>query len=568
MSGELWCAQPTPSRRERILRVSSWLAALLTLSSALALAAPPTLEAPRHFGFGVTSESPTATRDAAQVLNSGGSAIDAAIVATLVAGVTSPTSSGIGGGGFALVWDRENGASVLDFRETAPQALQREPFEQRPLERERIGHLVGAPGEVRGLWDLHRRGGTRPWKSLVDKAVFRAESGFFVNQHLASMLARAKGTLSALPGFDGVFYKAGKPALVGSRLTRPALARTLRRIAVEGPDAFYSGDVAQDLVAAAQAHGGGLSLEDLARYQTKERRPLRVSYDGFEVLTMPLPSAGGVMIAQILKMFPADYLRELGHATPAYQHVLAEGLRGAVADRMRYLADGDFERVDVAGLLADARLDARRKRIVLDRTHSLPRFGLEEHGTHALVTADRKGNVVSLTTTVNRLFGSKIYAKDTGVFLNDQLDDFTSRADVAPFGMTETPNRPRPGARPLSSMTPTVVLRDGLPVLALGGSGGTAIATNATQTLLAQLVFGHDPQKVVSADRFYIPTDGRHILVEKGTPEAHMKDLRRRGEIVGVMPYTGTAIQMLTFEDGRVRGGADPRKHGLASTGR
>lgn len=549
-------------------RILSWFFGCCTLCASAALAAPPALETPVHFGFGVATESPTATRDAASVLNAGGSAIDGAIVAALVAGVTAPTSSGLGGGGFALFWSKDKGANVLDFRETAPASLVRAPFEERPLTRERVGHLVGTPGEVRGLWDLHQRGSNKTWKSLVDKAIFRAKNGFFVGQHLGSMLLYAKDRMADLPGFSSVFYKGGKPALVGQRLVNPTLARTLEKLAALGPDGFYEGTVAADIVAAARAHGGTLSLLDLKSYRSRERKPLLVPYDDAQVYTMPPPSAGGLMMVETLKMFPAEYLRRLGHGTPAYQHVLAEAMRSAVADRMRALGDPDFEKVDLDQLLDDARLEKRRARIALDLTHSIPRFGLEESGTHAIVTSDRQGNVVSLTTTVNRLFGSKIYAQDSGVILNDELNDFTEKKDVAPFGMADTPNRPRPLARPVSSMTPTIVVRDGEPVVALGGSGGTAIATNATQTLLAHLVFGHAPQKAVSADRIYIPTNGAHVLVEKGTPEAHVQDLERRGEVVGVMPFAGTAIQMLSFEDGHVKGGADPRKHGLARTGR
>lgn len=268
-------------------------------------------------------------------------------------------------------------------------------------------------------------------------------------------------------------------------------------------------------------------------------------------------------MAQTLKMYPAEYLRSLGHGTPAYQHALAEALRGSIADRMRAVGDPDHQSVDLGMLLSDERLEARRARISLDRTHSLPRFVLDERGTQALVTSDRQGNVISLTSTINTLFGSEIYAEKSGVILNDELDDFGSRKQVAPFDMTESPNRLRPGARPVSSMTPTIVTRDGIPVLALGGSGGMDIATNATQCLLAALVFDHDPQRVVSAERFYIPTWGPHMLVEKTTSPEHRADLARRGEIVGTKS-SGSAIQMVRFDRPKPQAASDPRKFGLA----
>lgn len=555
---------------QRALRPTTWALGLSTLLCGVALAQPPRMknEAFRLGGFGISTENPTASRDASRVLQNGGSAADAAVVAALVAGVASPTSSGIGGGGFAVGWNPKTGPYVIDFRETGPQALTRDAFEERPLKRERSGALIGVPGEIRGLYALHQKAGTKRWSELVQIAADRANKGFPVEQHLGSMLAYAQAKMQKLPGFGGVFYPGGKAALTGSRLTHPALGRTLGRIAAEGPQAFYTGAIAEDLVKTAQEYGGSLSLDDLAGYTPKEREVLRVEYEGYEVLTMPPPSAGGLMMVQTLKMFSADSLRALGHGSPAYQHLLAEALRGAVADRMQFLGDPEHTQIDLDALLDDARLEKRRAKIVLDRTHSIPRFKLEEKGTHALVTADRGGHVISLTTTINHLFGAKIYALQSGVILNNELDDFTARSDVAPFGMTETPNRARPGARPVSSMTPTIVLKDGKPALALGGSGGTAIATNATQTLLAALVFDHEPQKAVSADRFYIPTSGPHMMVEKGTPQSHVDDLARRGEVTAEMPFSSTAIQMLRFDDGKVRGAADPRKHGLAITGR
>lgn len=547
-------------------RVLLPLVGAIGLLSGLALAKPPKLQAPLYVGYGVSSESPTATRDATAVLRDGGSAADAAVVAALVAGVASPTSSGIGGGGFAVGWDPKRGAYALDFRETGPTRLKRKPFESRPLEREESGHLIGVPGEVAGLYELHRQAGTKSWSSLVKRASRRAHEGFTVARHLGGMLAYAQGKLQDLPGFSPLFYKNGKAALVGSRLTHPALGRTLDKIANQGPKAFYEGEVAADLVETARAHRSPLSHEDLKGYRPKARTPLRVEYEGYEIFTMPPPSAGGLMLVQALKMFPAEYLRTLKHGSAAYQHVLAEALRGAVADRMRYLGDPDQQRVNLEELLDEERLDRRRARIVLDRTHSIPRFGLEEKGTHALVIADRKGHVISLTTTVNHMFGSKIYAAKSGVFLNNELDDFTAKQSVSPFQMAETPNRARPQARPVSSMTPTVVLKGGTPALALGGSGGTAIATNVTQTLLAALVFDHEPKAAVSADRFYIPTNGKHILVEKKTSREHVLDLERRGNLVGEMPFSTTGIQMLRMDGGRVRGAADPRKHGEAIT--
>lgn len=540
------------------------LVACSLLGAAAALGQPPTLTRPS--GQGVASENATVTREALQVLQAGGSAADAAITAALVAGVTAPTSSGLGGGGFALLWDAKTRAPwLLDFRETAPAALDASVLEQRPLAPARMGHLVGVPGEGRGLFELHRRAGKLAWANLVQRAEKRARQGYLVSPHLGAMLrGSSAATLTQVPGLAALFFPGGKAAAVGVRVVNLPLAETLKRLAAEGPEALYGGAIANEIVEVARAHGGTLTLEDMARYQPIVREVMRLRYEGYDVLTMPLPSAGGLMLAEVLRLFPAEELRRLGFGTPAYRHLIAEGLRGAIADRMRYLGDGDHEKVDLNALLDERRLGQRRTSIALDRTHALPRFGLEGGGTHHLVTSDRQGNVVSLTTTVNRLFGAKLMAEKSGIVLNDQLDDFTSVGAVAPFGMTQSPNRPRALARPLSSMTPTLVLSAGQPLLALGGSGGPAISQNVVQVLLGSLVFGQEPAAAVAAPRIYVPTQNATLMVETTTSAADIADLEQRGEIVAKLPFNSTAVQVLRFDAPRVRGGADPRKHGEA----
>ncbi len=538
--------------------------------SGAALARPPQLRSSNASlpGYAIATESRTASREAGQVLAQGGTAADAAIVAALVAGVTSPTSSGIGGGGFLVGWDAKTGTSyVIDFRETAPRGQRKKSTASTSASASAApGSFIGVPGEVRGLFALHQRAGKLPWRDLVKRASHRATQGFTVERHLASMLAYRQKKLQGIGGFSSLFYPGGRPALVGMRLTHPALGRTLEKIAAQGPSAFYEGKVAENIVKVAQDHGSTLSLEDLRNYKVQQRQALKIDYNGYEIYTMPPPSAGGLLMAQTLKMFSADYLQNLGHGSPAYQHVLAEAFRGAIADRMRYLGDPQFEKFSLGELLDEERLEKRRKKIVLDRTHSIPRFGLKEKGTHALVSADKSGNTISLTTTINHLFGAKIYAQQSGIVLNNELADFNSFEQVKFLGLSESPNRYRPQARPVSSMTPTIVVKYQQPVLALGGSGGTAIATNVTQALLSALVFDHEPQKAVAAKRFYIPTQGAHISLEKGAQMDHIRNLERRGEIVTTMKFTTSAVQMLRMDGGKMRGASDPRKHGLSLT--
>ncbi len=530
----------------------------------LLLARPPRADSPPFSQHGVVSESRTAAQEAVRVLSQGGSAIDAAIVAALVSGVTAPTSSGIGGGGFALVWDAEEKTSfVIDFREVAPRAAVRDPLERRPLDRSEVGHLVGVPGEVRGLFELHQRGGRLPWSKLVGIAADRARKGYSVSRHLASMLAAYPERLQSIAGL-GLYYPGGRPAPLGRRLNNPVLAKTLDKIAAEGPRGFYEGEVAADVVATARSHGSTMTLADLKRYSAKEREPIAVRYAGSDVYTMPPPSAGGIMLAQTLKMFPPQELEQLGHGTPAYQHLIAEGMRAAIADRARYLADPDVHPVPLKRLLDERRLEKRKGKLSVTRTHAIPRFGQTDRGTHALVTADRWGNAVSLTTTVNWLFGARIVAEKSGVVLNNELADFSARKHVQAFGMRDTPNHLRPLARPVSSMTPTIAVKEGVPVLALGGSGGTKIATNVTQTVLRSLVFDFSPERAVSEKRFHVPMHGATLRLEPGFGDDHVADLKWRGEVLGDPISGSSAVQLMRMEDGRVQGAADPRKHGSA----
>jgi gamma-glutamyltranspeptidase/glutathione hydrolase len=498
-------------------------------------------------------------------MRAGGNAVDAAVCAALVAGVASPSSSGIGGGGFVLAWLSDRAQPyLLDFRETAPEKLDGAPFEARPLPEGRRGVLSGVPGEVKGLFELHQRFGKRPWADVVKPAARWATGGFPINPHLASALSFVAADLSKDPGLSSVFFSGGKPAAVGQLVKNPKLGKTLERIAAEGPKAIYEGPIADDIVETVRAAGGSLSRTDLARYKPVERQPLRIKWEEHDVYSMPPPSAGGLMLAETLGMFSSAELRKLGLNSASHQHLLAEAMRGAIADRMRYVGDPDHVPVDVTKLFSPSRLAARKRRIAPDRTHAIPRFGLEEHGTHHLVTADAAGNVVSLTTTVNNAFGVKLTAKESGIVLNDQLDDFTAQRSIEGFGMKASPNAARPGARPVSSMTPTIVVRAGQPLLAIGGSGGMTIATNVTELTLSRLVFGTAPAELVKAPRFYVPTQGAYIQLEKGAPEALVRDLEARGEIVGTAPFTTSAVQLIALEKGRKLPAADPRKHGSA----
>jgi gamma-glutamyltranspeptidase / glutathione hydrolase len=532
----------------------------------LTLSAPGGHAEGRPARLAVATENATATREGMAELEAGGNAVDAIVRAVLVSGVVTPSSCGLGGGGFALLWRAATKQPfVLDFRERAPAGIDGAAFEARPFKPEERARYSGVPGELAGLYELQHSFGKRKWRDVVLPAARVAETGFLVSPHLGSVLASSWTKVAATdPNIGSVFFPAGVPAAPGKQLKNPKLARSLTQIANQGVTPFYEGALGQDLIATAKSKGGALSESDFHEYRPLQRAPIHVSWEGYDVYTMPPPSAGGIMVAQTLGTFSKAELQQLALGTGAYQHTVAEAMRGALSDRMRFLGDPDFERVDVDALLDPQRIAARKRAISSERTHALPRFDENEHGTHHLLVVDAEGNVASITTTVNTAFGAKLSGAQSGIVLNDELDDFTKQTDVLPFGLAQSPNRPRAGARPISSMTPTLVVKDGKVVFALGGSGGQLIATNVTQLLLARLAFGLSPAALVNLPRFQVPTSGPSLRVEAGASAALKDDLAWRGEVVAEMPENTSAVQIIAIDDSGVSAASDPRKHGSA----
>jgi gamma-glutamyltranspeptidase / glutathione hydrolase len=532
----------------------------------LTLTAPGGHAEPKAAKIAVATESALATREAMAELDAGGNAVDAIVRAALVSGVVSPSSSGLGGGGFALLWRAATHEPyVLDFRETAPASIDAPAFEARPFKPEERARASGVPGELAGLFELQKSFGKRKWQEVVMPAARIAQAGFAVNPHMGDALASPYVKLAATDtGIASVFFPGGQGLATGKQTKNPKLGRTLARLASLGKAPLYDGDIGRDLVLASHSKGGALEASDLRDYQPQRRTPLHVSWEGYDIYTMPLPSAGGVMLAETLGTFSKAELKNLTLNSGAYEHTLAEAMRGALADRLRFMGDPDLEKVDVAALLDPKRSAARKAQISSERTRALPRFEQNEKGTHHLLVVDAEGNVASITTTVNNAFGAKISGAQSGIVLNDELDDFTKQKDVTPFGLTQSPNRPRPGARPISSMTPTIVVKDGKVVLAIGGSGGQLIATNVTQLLLARLAFGLAPAELVLLPRFGVPTAGPSLLLEPGAAPSLIDDLTWRGEVVQVMKENPSGVQIIAMDQSGVSAAADPRKHGSA----
>ena len=528
-----------------------------------------------------------ATRAALDVMAGGGNAADGAVAAALALGVVNPSASGLGGGGFALVFTATDAkVTVLDFRETAPASFSSEVLwpakkasDPKPLDRfgwtGPRGGSVGVPGEPAGLELLAHRFGKRSLAADAAPAVSLAQNGFYLSRHTAEVVTAFKERILVVPSMASAFLPGGAPAPFATRIRRPELAETLARFGAEGKKSIYEGAPAHKIVDALTATGSTMTLADLAGYAVKERAALSRTIDGRTIHTMPAPSAGGLMLLETLTMYGASRsspLVPMGFGSSAYLHTVAEVMRGAFADRARLAGDPDLSPgIDASfqAALDPAQLAARRAKIDATNTRVPTEFKTREQGTSHLIVADSAGNVVSLTTTVNGPFGSSIVAGDTGIVLNNELDDFTSSDEGAAFGMKDGgPNKPRARARPVSSMTPAIVVEGGVPILALGGSGGTRIATGATQAILARLLFDLDPSACVSHPRVH--TQGAALLVDPEMVVDVREGLRARGETVKDEPFTGSAIQMIAWQRTpnapvKLLAASDPRKGGMAA---
>jgi len=511
------------------------------------------------------------------MLRAGGNAVDAACATALALGVVDPFASGLGGGGFALLYLAKSGKSLaLDFRETAPAALPVPPTGSIPPQ---SGLSIGVPGEARGLHELVRRFGALPFSRCVRPAL-RLARGFLLSprqaQKIDEEIKRNPTTGPAL--IAKVFSTSQKGAAAmraGDRVRRPQLLETLKRLHREGADALYRGDLAVELVEAAGKAGSKLSLDDLAGYAPVEREPLQVAFLGRRVLLMPPPSAGGVILAEGLGMLShrlADLDRGRGALAPDYLHLLAEALKHGFADRARFLGDPAFARVPLEHLLAPAFHRDLALRTQLDRVLPHDRYGTSstlpaplsrDAGTAHVSVVDKHGNAVALTTTVNLDFGARIVAGNTGIVLNDELDDFTPAAGHADvFALAgSAANQPAPGKRPISSMSPTIVVGERGVELVTGAAGGPRIISATLQVLLDVMLFGSAPAEAVSRPRIHHQWEPDLLFYEPGLPEESLRALAAKGQRLEMRPDLGKA-NLIVRTTSRWEAAADPRAGG------
>jgi gamma-glutamyltranspeptidase/glutathione hydrolase len=527
----------------------------------------------------VAADHHLAAQAGAAILEEGGNAIDAAVATAFAVCVVNPSSCGIGGGGFMLIYlARERKAVALDYRETAPAAATRDMFLRDgtavPELSRRGGLAVGVPGEVAGLALVQRTYGTLPLSVVLEPAVRYARDGFPIGAHLAKELAAQQEWLRRDVHLSRTYLHAdGSARRAGEILKQTNLARTLVEIARRGPEAFYRGPIAEQIVQAVQASGGVLTAADLADYKPRWREPLRGTYGAFEIVAMPPPSSGGGLLLEALGILRGDALDSLGQRSATTAHLLVEAMKHVFADRAVFYGDPDFVEVPLAHLLSAANTTALRRRISATRTFDQRAYGTQprathardDHGTSHLSVMDSHGNAVACTTTINTSFGAALAGGETGVLLNNEMDDFSAQPGVAnAYGLIgSTANAISPGRRPLSSMSPTLVLKDGVPILSVGGSGGPFIITGTLQVLLNILAFGNDAGTAVAAPRLHHQWEPPVLLVEPKVPIPLRQALARNGHVVKEVPSMA-AIQAVRREGDLFEGAADPRKGGAA----
>lgn len=557
------------------------------LSSALALGAA--LQASggtqpaRARGGMVATQEARASQVGVQVLADGGTAVDAAVATAFALAVTHPTAGNVGGGGFLLLRTAAGEAVAYDFRETAPAGASATMWlkdGRYDAQRHHFSHLaVGVPGTVAGLHLAWKEHGKLPWKRLVEPAIALARDGFVVTDGLARSLEGVLPEMRPYPASVAAFSKAGVPYAMGDVLKQPDLARTLQRIAEQGPAGFYEGETAELVEREMKANGGLITRADLAAYRPQKRAPLRGSYRGYDVITMPPVSSGGTALLQMLNTLEGDDLRASGWGSAATVHLVAEAMRRAFADRARWQGDPAFNPTlgaTVERLISKPYAAALRKTIRADRASpSSPRsfeWPAESAETTHFSVMDEAKNAVALTYTLEYGYGSRIVVPGAGFLLNNEMGDFNAAPGLTDAeGLIGTePNLAAPGKRMLSSMTPTILAKDGQPFMAVGAMGGRTIINSVLLTILNVVDFGMNIQDALDAPRFHhqwlpdriayepfgLSPDTRALLAARGHA---LVEVEKQGDAQGIV---------YDAKGGVFEGGADRRDRGGAAVGR
>ncbi len=534
----------------------------------------------------VASQSKLASEIGIDIIKRGGNAVDAAVAVAVALAVAYPEAGNLGGGGFMLIRFKDGRTTALDYREIVPAKATRAVFiykDGEPIKGEgssTVGYrAAGVPGTLAGLDLAFKKYGSKKlsWWQIVEPARRLAQDGFVLSNRLTNLFKSFKDNLSKYDDSKKIFLNGGNFFKEGDVLKQPELAQTLGRIQKNGAREFYEGETGRLIAADMKAHNGLITLDDLKNYQPKERAPLRGTYRGYQIISMPPPSSGGIVMLQTLNMLESYDLRKMGWASAEKYHVLAEGMRRAFADRAEYMGDPDFTSVPVAALIDKKYAEKRRTTIDLARASKSSDIragelsgGKEPTETTHFTIVDAEGNVVTNTYTINDLYGSAVTAKGTGVLLNDEMDDFAARPGKPNmFGLIQGErNAVEPRKRPLSSMTPTIVLRrDGSLWFALGARGGPRIISAVLQTVINVIDYDMNIQQAIDAPRIHHQWLPDEMIIE---PFGMSSDTRRLLENLGhnfpeKPSYVASATGIMIEEKTGVRLGAvDSRSDGEA----
>ena len=554
------------------------LAVLLVVFPVAPLLVSATGEPVRARHAMVVTDEDHATRVGLRILKDGGNAVDAAIAVGFALAVTYPRAGNLGGGGFMLVRLRDGGSTFFDFRERAPSASTRDMYFEKArdsLQGSIVGYrAAGVPGTVRGFDLAWRKFGSKPWAELVRPAKELAEEGFPVSHSLARSLRGARAKLEKFPESRRIFLRDGRFFEAGDRLLQPELGATLGRIAEAGADGFYEGPTAELLSADMSRNDGLITKQDLGSYVAVERQPLRGSYRGYEILSAPPPSSGGAGVIQMLNMLEGTGYENAGVGSPAAIHRVGEMMRLYFADRAAYFGDPDYAEIPLARLLSKEY--AAERRAMIDPESITPSstigagkvIAYESSDTTHYSIVDAEGNAVAVTYTLNSAYGSGVTAAETGVLLNNEMDDFTIRpGQPNQFGLLQSENNTiEPGKRPLSSMTPTIVVYNDKPFLVLGAAGGPRIISTVLQVILNVIDFKMDVRQAIEWPRFHHQWMPDQLEVERlGFSPDTLELLRKRGHVLNVRGgiANGHAIH-IDADAGWLFGAPDSRSHGTA----
>ncbi len=527
----------------------------------------------------VVSQHYLATNVGHSILEEGGNAYDASIAVAFALAVVLPRAGNIGGGGFMIMFDETSQQSYsIDYREVAPEAATKNMFLSSDGSVNKIkarqGVLsIGVPGTVYGMWEVHKKFGSLPWSKLLAPAIQLAEDGFLVSPFMADALNRRYEKLGKYKDFNRIFYS-NYPVRMSQRLKQPNLANTLKIISVNGAKGFYEGEVAKKIDGFMKQNGGLITKKDLKNYRPIWRETLQGTFNEFEIVSMGPPSSGGIHVIQMLNILENYDLMKMGHNSPTYTALLTESMKYAYADRSKYLGDPQFYDVPVQSLISKEYAKNIYKKIKLnlitssDVIHPGSELKHESMDTTHFSVADKNGNIVSNTYTLNSGYGSGVIINGTGILMNNEMDDFVS-APGAPnqFGLIGgEANKIEPFKRPLSSMTPTIVLKNGKPVFATGSPGGSRIITAVLQFLLNTLVFKMEISDATIAPRIHHQWKPDVLMLEKGFDMLHAKKIESFGQKI-YLSGPGTALESIEIKDGLFYGFGDTRRPDSSAKG-